>query len=335
MHIGNYNKFGSKPAFNFLIFDYIDTAIWNPLRVKGRILSFPHFPIIEPTSSCNLRCPQCLRYRESEIIKRSRGMMSLNQFVEIMKPISSKIIGIGMNGYGESLLNKDFIPMLEYLRFIRQDVFIGFHTNGLLLTSEKSREFIKLKVDSVSISLDAASSDSYELIRGKGDSFDLIVDNIANFVFIKNKENAHYPKINISYNIQKENLGELTKILRLAKQLGVDEVTPINPINPIWYSIRNWKSAKNDVANEINYAKRAAKNMGVEVNFPNIGIRKMGSSGIHHIRNFACAWPIVHFPYITWDGYVLLCCWYPDPDVYNMGNMFETPFKEIWNSKFL
>ena len=48
--------------------------------------------------------------------------------------------------------------------------------------------------------------------------------------------------------------------------------------------------------------------------------------------NHPC-WFLWSYPYITWDGYVTPCCARPFPKEFNFGNVFETNFRKIWNSK--
>lgn len=45
-----------------------------------------------------------------------------------------------------------------------------------------------------------------------------------------------------------------------------------------------------------------------------------------------CSWPFTS-AFITSNGDVVPCCVISDSDVIKMGNIFEQPFKEMWNSK--
>ncbi|UCC95674.1 MAG: SPASM domain-containing protein, partial [Candidatus Omnitrophota bacterium] len=49
-------------------------------------------------------------------------------------------------------------------------------------------------------------------------------------------------------------------------------------------------------------------------------------------RKLTCRWPFEK-SFITVDGFVTPCCIRMDPEVINFGNIFETPFRDIWNSK--
>jgi len=37
-----------------------------------------------------------------------------------------------------------------------------------------------------------------------------------------------------------------------------------------------------------------------------------------------------NFPFISWNGFVCLCCSRPDPKDQSFGNLFEKSFQEIW-----
>jgi len=49
-------------------------------------------------------------------------------------------------------------------------------------------------------------------------------------------------------------------------------------------------------------------------------------------RKLKCRWPFDSC-FITVDGFVTPCCIRANPEVFNFGNIFETPFKEIWNGE--
>jgi radical SAM protein with 4Fe4S-binding SPASM domain len=45
-----------------------------------------------------------------------------------------------------------------------------------------------------------------------------------------------------------------------------------------------------------------------------------------------CDWPW-RMPYITYDGYLTSCCHIENPEAGHFGNIFETPFGELWNGE--
>lgn len=339
------NEFSSdwRATINQLIYEKVDVNPRNPFRRLGCFISRPHYLITELTNACNQRCPQCFRPQmlEDHLAKTGRinyGLMQLDAFKRLVFPLRRTLTGIGLNGFGESLVHPEFISILEYLREVLPRAHAGLHSNGLKLDEEKARAFIRYRINSVSVSLDAATPETYARIRGNQKDFNKVVANIEGFVSIRNSANADLPKINLSYNIHRENIGELSSFLELAHELRVDEATPINLGNPMWglyggmANPSPWPNAREEVAREVEKAKDTAERLGLKADLPDLSPRVIGSAGIDPQPGFSCAWPIAVAPYVTWEGYLLLCCWVPDPSTYNLGNVWETPLSKLWNS---
>jgi len=121
------------------------------------------------TNKCNLRCNHC--YQESYTDQNELGL-------EDLKRIANKIIftmrkwekygDISITG-GEPFIKQELFPLLEYLdnsdRILRLDIL----TNGLLITDEIAEKLMRIKkLKNVQISLDGATPEIHEQIRGKG-----------------------------------------------------------------------------------------------------------------------------------------------------------------------
>jgi MoaA/NifB/PqqE/SkfB family radical SAM enzyme len=88
--------------------------------------------------------------------------MTYDEFVYIIGQFPS-LKWVGMTGIGTSFLNRDFLRMIEYVKSRKIDVEIydSFH----LLTKDRAKELVRLKVDKIIASIDAATSATYEKIR--------------------------------------------------------------------------------------------------------------------------------------------------------------------------
>lgn len=116
---------------------------------------------LEITSNCNIRCKHCYM---------SAGKVNMNQlayddivsFIESLdlNRVSKDIVVTG----GEPLLHQDFDKIVTYLK--SKSFKIILFTNGLLINAANI-ESINNFVDSVQISLEGISSDSFEYVRGK------------------------------------------------------------------------------------------------------------------------------------------------------------------------
>ena len=139
---------------------------------------------IEPTNSCNLHCKMCYSQRPSLHHPREKGYMNFNLYKRIIDELSglNRIINLGLNFGGESLLHKHFIEMFEYASS-KKRFRISFSTNGMLLNNEVSQALVKNRIDSVSISLDGLRT-VHESIR-EGSNYDVVEKNILELVKLR------------------------------------------------------------------------------------------------------------------------------------------------------
>lgn len=113
----------------------------------------------------------------------------------------------------EPLLEMDlFFYALELCdKYAVMDVFV--HTNGLLLTKEISQKILETKIKHLCISLDAASPEVYQKVRGV-DKYNVLSNNILQFVQMRNAQNKNFPEVKISFCINKYNIHEQKLFLK-------------------------------------------------------------------------------------------------------------------------
>ncbi len=129
---------------------------------------------LETTNRCNLLCTTCPRtFEELEPEKD----MSWELFTSIIGQFP-KIARVVLHGVGEPMLVKDLPRMIRYLK--DRGVYVLFNTNGTLLTKTNGQALIDAGLDELRVSLDAAESSVFQMVRGK-DMFDRIVTNVGNF----------------------------------------------------------------------------------------------------------------------------------------------------------
>ncbi len=78
-------------------------------------------------------------------------------------------------GRGEALINPDFPRMVRYAKEkgVRK---IWLNTNGVLLSPKKSKELLDAGIDTLEVSIDAATRGTFKKIKGK-DKYDQVVKN--------------------------------------------------------------------------------------------------------------------------------------------------------------
>ena len=166
----------------------------------------PDFPItvgLELVNRCNLSCIMCYTVNHSlpkatldrDTIEKIMGEAKLDG-------LSAMQIGLG----SEALLYKNIGDVFAAADDAGiMDVFLA--TNGVLLTDDVCEKIINNNVGRVFVSLDAATRETFKVIRGK-DELELIEGNIHRLIAAKERYKSKLPLIRVSFCVQQENLHE-------------------------------------------------------------------------------------------------------------------------------
>lgn len=176
--------------------------------------------VIESTSRCNLKCEMCPR----KSFKQVRGDIDLSLFKKISKYFYPDI-SVNLSGWGEPLLHPHLPEMIRIGK--KKGVEIGFTTNATLLDTEISEKLIRSGLDFIDFSVDGATKNTYEQIR-QGAKFHDVINNINNFIKIKNNLNLRHICTYMTFVMMKKNIHELPLMVKLAKELEVDVLTVKN-----------------------------------------------------------------------------------------------------------
>ena len=116
----------------------------------------------EITHYCNLRCVHCLSASSEE----SPGELTLDECRAIVEQLSTlKVFEINFGG-GEPLLKDYFLPLLRYIH--EKGIVTCISTNGTVLTDEAVACFTGNPLVNVQVSLDGATAEVNDRIRGEG-----------------------------------------------------------------------------------------------------------------------------------------------------------------------
>lgn len=162
---------------------------------------------------CNLSCKQCFL---GEKPVESKYTLTVSEIKSIISDISKyrgyHKIAIDLTG-GEPLLNKSIIDIVDVC--MTDNTFPRIITNGTLLDGHLSKK-LAMKDVSVTVSLDGATVDSNDFLRGKG-TFEKIIKNIKLAV-------SNGLRVFLSMTVFDGNQNEVIEYLKLAKDLGVQGV---------------------------------------------------------------------------------------------------------------
>ena len=141
---------------------------WNWLKVissfyiskwTGRPLQWglPISISFEPTTSCNLRCPECPSGLRS--FTRPKGMMEIGFFRDMIDQLAPELIYLTFYFQGEPYLNPDFLEMVKYAH--SKKLYTATSTNAHYLDEENAKRTVESGLDRLIISLDGTTQEVY------------------------------------------------------------------------------------------------------------------------------------------------------------------------------
>ena len=180
------NKKNINKVIRYVIFRY-------KFHISGKKkinLGYPPYLLIEPVSTCNLRCPFCFQTDKSFTKKPYMGVIDFEFFKKIVDQADELETGaITIASRGEPTMHKKFVQMLEYMNSKKNIFEIKTNTNGTYLTEEMCHAIFKNNVTQVVISSDHYIKEHYERLR-LGSNFEKVVKNVDMLFNIRNK---YYP----------------------------------------------------------------------------------------------------------------------------------------------
>lgn len=177
--------------------------------------SMPRRLVLELTNACNLNCMMCGRNAAS-----FRPTVFQLDWLRYFEPILDTVEEVTLMGWGEPTIHKDFVEMLELIH--RHDARIYFCTNGMRLGQLEDAIF-ENHVDVFAVSLDGARAETNARIR-RGSDLDMIVESLRKIKRRQHSQGLGYPYINFVLCAMRSNLHELPDLVRLAADIGLDEV---------------------------------------------------------------------------------------------------------------
>jgi len=295
----------------------------NPLLIKFLYLTnpYPSYIEVETTTACDLKCTIC----EHTYWKEPIYNMTFSQFKSIIDQFP-KLKWIGLTSIGESFLNPDFIKIIEYVK--SKNIYVEIYDNLYFLDKNTIEKLINLQIDKIFISLDGATKETYEKIR-VGANFDKAVENIKYLINFKKDSNSFIPEIAFHFVINKENISEINQFIDFTYSItGKDTKIQFSQL------LHNFKEVEKLFIRIprliIKDADTKARKLGIKLSWNEDASLKKAD-----IKK--CTQWIMPFIFAT--GEVIPCCAKNEANQRNlqkqtsMGNIFQTPFKKIWNGE--
>jgi radical SAM protein with 4Fe4S-binding SPASM domain len=276
----------------------------SKLRGVPNIQGMPVSISIEPTTSCNLRCPECPSGLRS--FTRPTGMLDQNLFRNIIDQLSPTLSYLTFYFQGEPYLHPSFTEMVRYAS--DKGVYTATSTNAHYLTETAARKTVEAGLDRLIISIDGTSQDTYQSYR-IGGSLEKVIEGTNNIIRIKRELKSSTPHVIFQFLVVRPNEHQIPEVYALAKQLGVDQVVLKTA------QIYDYENGSDLIPQQGKYSRYAKQ-----------------PDNTYAIKNKLSneCWKMWHSCVITWDGKVVPCCFDKDAQ-YVMGDLSQQSFREIWN----
>lgn len=261
---------------------------------------------VEPTTSCNLRCPECPSGKRE--FTRPTGMLEKNFFEKMMDDLAKDISYLTFYFQGEPYLNPKFLEMVKYAS--DKKIYTATSTNAHYLNDENAKKTIQSGLDRLIISIDGTTQETYEQYRIGGD-LKKVIEGAKNIVKWKKEMKSQTPHVIFQFLVVKPNEHQIADIEKLAKEIGVDEV---RLKTAQVYEFENG----NPLIPTIEKYSRYTKNTNGKFSIKN--------ALLNH------CWRLWSSCVITWDGLVVPCCFDKDA-THQLGDLKNSSFKSLWQSK--
>lgn len=274
-------------------------------RLLGRPIQWgvPMTISFEPTTACNLRCPECPSGLRS--FTRETGNLREDFFRATIDDLATELIYLIFYFQGEPYINPRFLDMVRYAS--GKGLYTITSTNGHFLNDENAKKTIESGLDRLIISVDGTTQETYQNYRREG-NLDTVLQGAKNIVKWKKAMNSATPHVIFQFLVVKPNEHQIPDIYRLAREIGIDEVKLKTA------QVYDYEHG-NDLIPDNDRYSRYRKN----------------HNGTYSIKNELLnhCWKLWHACVITWDGLVVPCCFDKDA-LHRLGDLRATSFKDIW-----
>ncbi|MEN3040557.1 MAG: radical SAM/SPASM domain-containing protein [Bacteroidia bacterium] len=270
---------------------------WSPPK-------YPLFIGVEPTTACNLRCPQCISGLRA--FSRPTGRLDPILLENLISELHPYLWGVLFYFQGEPLLHPDIGRLV--LIVSRHRLLSSISTNGHFLSEEKCYELIAAGLTHLRISIDGMSPQTYTEYRVGGD-LATVQAGIQRLLEMRRAMRSRFPLVELQFIAFRHNQHEVEDFRRWGRQIGAD-LTRVKTAQIL------------DLTPEA-YERWIPENAGRYIRAED------GTVRLRELIPNRC-WRLWRSAEITWDGQVLPCCFDKNAE-YAFGSLADSSFLDIWH----
>ena len=260
----------------------------------------------EPTTACNLRCPECPSGLRQ--FTRKTGNLKQDFFRSTIDQLAGELMYLTFYFQGEPYINPNFLDMVAYAN--KKRIYTATSTNAHFLDDENSRRTVESGLDRLIISIDGTTQETYESYRKAG-KLEKVIEGTKNILKWKKQLNSSTPHVIFQFLVVKPNEHQIPEVYALADELGVDEVKLKTA------QVYDYEQGNELIPTIDKYSRY-----------------KQESDGRWSIKNKLLdqCWKMWHSCVLTWDGQVVPCCFDKDA-THRLGDLKQDDFRSIWFSE--
>jgi radical SAM protein with 4Fe4S-binding SPASM domain len=298
------SKFTWKRSWNAV--KVVSSFYVSKLLKKPKQWGVPISITFEPTTSCNLRCPECPSGKRE--FTRPTGMLQPDFFKASIDELYKEISYLIFYFQGEPYLNAKFLEMVKYAS--SKKIYTATSTNAHYLNDVNARKTVESGLDRLIISIDGTTQQTYQQYRVGGE-LNKVLEGAGNIMKWKKELKSVTPHVIFQFLVVKPNEHQLQDMKQLARDMGVQdlrfktaqvyEYEKGNPLIPTISKYSRYKKQKD--------GRYTVKN-------------KM----LNH------CWRLWHSTVVTWDGLIVPCCFDKDAQ-HRLGDLKTNSFRQLWQGE--
>lgn len=283
----------------------VSSYFYSRLSGKAKLPALPISISIEPTTSCNLRCPECPSGLRS--FTRPTGMLEKGLYEKVINELAPALSYLIFYFQGEPYLHPQLLDMVTYAS--KRKIYTATSTNAHYLNDKAARKTVESGLDRLIISIDGTDQETYAAYR-VGGKLSKVIEGTQNIIRWKRELKSATPHVIFQFLVVRPNEHQIDDVYRMADELGVDEVALKTA------QIYDYKNGSDLIPLNEKYARYKKGKKGYEIK----------NNLLNH------CWKMWHSCVITWDGKVVPCCFDKDAH-FVLGDLNENTFQEIWQSQ--
>lgn len=260
---------------------------------------------IEPTTSCNLRCPECPSGLRS--FTRPTGMLQERLFEKVIDQVKGHLTWLHLYFQGEPFLNPRFLEMVRYAD--TKGIFTSTSTNAHYLGENQVEGILASGLKQLIVSMDGITQEVYEQYR-IGGNLEKVQQGLQLLITERKKAKLKFPRIVLQFLMTGQNEHQLPALKSWAKAMEVDELQLKTT------QIYDFENGSELIPKDLGYSRY------VPIGNGKWKLKKQPENK---------CWRMWEGAVVTWDGKVVPCCFDKDAS-HVMGELKTESMASIWQS---